>query len=264
MQRNFIGFFLLIFVSLNLFAQEKVQLNNLNPNEILKILFEVKNLNKDGKGKWKPNVYERNKMPVSDDGYCYTGIDTIIYASDNDIIKAIVVFETIEYSNSERVDCHGCSVFLSIATFEKKMNVWELTEFEKFFRGAGTWGYLNGKFEIKKLGKDLECIVFYDEGSSGQGYSSSEVSFYNLGNVGFKEVFSYESHESSSGEFGDKVGYNDETKINYIKSPNFYKIELVTLRNNKQILKRQLYNYSESLGKYVPINVKAKTSIPKL
>lgn len=255
MLRKVIYFFLLIFVSLNLFAQEKVQLNNLNPNDILRSLFEVKIFNRDGKGRWKPNVYERYKMPVSDDGYCYTGIDTILYTSFNNEMKAVVIFESIEYNNELRSDCHGCNVMLSVATFTKNSGLWELTEFEKIFGYTGFWGELRSDFEIIKLGTKLQCLVFYNEGSSNMGSSSPDnTTFYDLGGNGYNEIFSYESSDSN----------DNEIRINYIKSSNYYKIELVTLRSNKQILKRQLYNFSESLGKYVPINVKAKTSMPKL
>jgi len=201
MQRRFILFFLFIFVGIQLFAQEKVQLNNLNPNEILKILFEVKNLNKDGKGRWKPNVYERNKMPVSDDGYCYTGIDTILYSTAFTEEKSVVVFETIEYSNSERVDCHGCSVMLSIATFTKNNGLWELTEFEKIFGNTGFWGEIRSDFEIIKLGAKLQCLVFYNQGFSNMGESSpNNTTFYSLGGNGYNEVFSFESSDSNNNE----------------------------------------------------------------
>ncbi|MDP1973739.1 MAG: hypothetical protein Q8J87_12240, partial [Sediminibacterium sp.] len=74
MLRKIVFLTFILFVSSNILGQDKVQLDKFEVNNILRTLFEVKSFNKDGKGKWKPNVYEWYKMPISDDGYCYTGI----------------------------------------------------------------------------------------------------------------------------------------------------------------------------------------------
>ena len=134
MLRKIVFLTFILFVSSNILGQDKVQLDKFEVNNILRTLFEVKSFNKDGKGKWKPNVYEWYKMPKSDDGYCYTGIDTILYSTVNNEEKAVVIFETIPYNNGERVECHGCNVLLSLATFTRNNNLWELTEFEKIFQ----------------------------------------------------------------------------------------------------------------------------------
>ncbi|MDP2422309.1 hypothetical protein [Sediminibacterium sp.] len=258
MLRKIVFLTFILFVSSNILGQDKVQLDKFEVNNILRTLFEVKSFNKDGKGKWKPNVYEWYKMPISDDGYCYTGIDTILYSTVNNEEKAVVIFETIPYNNGERVECHGCNILLSLATFTRNNNLWELTEFEKIFQHAGTWGYLRGVFEILKLGKDFHCLVFYDEGSSGMGSSSSYTTFYDLGGNGYNKVLSFQDHESVGENYGNNITFSDETTFKLIKSPNYYKIELTTIRNGKNITKRQLLAYSEESKKYLPV------IIPKL
>ena len=233
---------LLIFFAKTSWGQDKIQLTNLESKNILTALFEAKSFKSGNEiewkneGLWKPNTYERVNMPISDDGFCHTAVDTILYTSTFGNKQAIVIFKSRAYSGELPSSCHGCPVMLSIATFEKKDNIWELNQFKKRFKFDGFYGETQGHFEIINLGDGLNCLYHRAEIDGGQGYFSGYGYFYSLDYFNdFQQVFQFK-HYDSAGVTDDNT-FTENKELKLIKTDNFYKIELTTKRDNKGILK---------------------------
>lgn len=256
MTNKFYFLILLIIFNLNSNGQDKLKLSNLEAKNIITQLFESNTFKNENEGLWKPNLYDKVNMPISDDGFCHTIVDTIIYSSINDYENAIVIFSSREYTNGIAVSCHACSVMLSIATFTKVDKGWELTQFKKRFTNAGQYGERGGYYKIVRLGKDLNCLLHHAEIDGGQGYFSGYNTFYSLeGYDDYKEVFQYRYYDTNEGAV-EKNGFTDNTEIKIVKTSNFYKIELITKRENKGIIKRRIFEYSEEMNSFLPKTIK--------
>ena len=247
---------LLILVNLKVDGQDKLQIPKLESQKLLTILFDAKSFNKENEGLWKPNVYEKLNMPISDDGFCHTALDTILYTSTESNHNAIVIFKSLEYNSGIPSTCHACAVMLSIATFTKNDNIWELSQFKKRFKYAGLYGERQGYFEIKRLGKDLNCLFHHAAIDGGQGYFSGFGYFYSLENYDdYEQVFQYRYYDTNEGAV-EKNGFTDNTEIKILKTDSFYKIELLTKRESKGVIKKRLFEYSEEFNNFLPRIIK--------
>jgi hypothetical protein len=194
-------------------------------------------------------------MPITDDGFCYTAVDTILYTSENNKDKAIVIFKSQQYDGGSPSGCHACGVMLSIATFTKVDKNWELSQFKKRFKNAGFYGETQGHFEIKRLGEYLNCLYHHAAIDGNQGYFSGFGFLYSLEeDADFEQIFQYRYSDTNEGAV-EKNWYTENTEMKIIKAENFYKIELITKRNNKGIFNKRLFEYSEELDSYLPVKI---------
>jgi hypothetical protein len=195
-------------------------------------------------------------MPISDDGFCHTKVDTIIYQTSVDENNAIVIFKSNKYDSGIPYTCHACPLMLSIATFTKRDNKWELNQFKKKFKSAGFYGENLGYFEIKRLGKNLNCLHHYEEIDGNNGFDSGMGYFYSIeNNDDFEKVFQYLYYDSNSAGV-EKNGYDEETKIKILKTNNYYKIESITKRLNSPTIKKRNFVYSVEHKYFIPNEVK--------
>lgn len=230
-----------------------VELPDLNFQTILSRLFEIKSFSSNKEGLWSPNIYEKINMPVSDDGYCHTSVDTILF---NNKEKAVVIFKSIEYNNGNPFNCHACAVLLSIATFNKIENGWRLVQFKKRFKYAGRYGGYLGFFEIKRFGKNLICLSHHDEIDGGQGYNEGWEYYYSLEeNDDYEKVFQYKYYDTNE-DAVEKNGFTDNTTLKIIKTTDFYNILLTTKRNGKEAIKKKVFEYSNEYNYYIPKSIK--------
>lgn len=249
-------FAIAIFSSFSCWGQNKILFSKLDPKEVLTTLFNVQEFGKGEVGLWKPSAFDLVNMPISDDGFCRTSIDTIIYTTSRDFNYAIVIFKTQEYMDGSPNACKGCPLMLSIATFEQIDKNWELKRFKKVFTYAGTYGQRDGHFEIRRLGSELNCLYYHTGLGGGQGYFSGYGVFYNLEIYSdYEVVFQYRYHDSNIGAVGEK-GYTEETAIKILEKGEFYTIELLTVKETngkKGALKKRQFVFSEEHDFFMPL-----------
>ena len=157
-------FITLILASLSIIinAQVDKSFSTLEEKSVLKRLFDNAEFNSNGEILWKPNYSEAINNQVSDDNFCHTNIDTIMYYRENNYDNAIVIFTTYKYKNGEKESCHACSPTFGIATFERSINTnWELKQFEKNLMHSGIYGEPDKLF-LTKIGKEKFCLSRYN------------------------------------------------------------------------------------------------------
>ena len=256
---------ILIFVTLNVSGQNEDELPNLEPQTVLTRLFDSKNFDKETQEVlWSPNTFEKvnNSSIVSvSDGFCHTKIDTILYVStavkDYKSNQAVVIFRT-----GDIAVCHACTGVHGVATFEKygKDKVWRLRTFEKMLIETGGYG-VGGDFEMKNFGKDesgsdTNCLLYHqpDYGNFGVSTGYNYLFFLN----DYKQVLRYKYYDTNEGSGVENL-FTDRTEMTIVKTAGISKIELVTKRSKKDIIKsttKRLFEYSDELGVFVPVCAK--------
>ena len=200
------------FISLQAKAQESVILSSLHEESLLTTLFHAVEYDATRGGKWKPDTEEQLNIQVSDDGFCYTTVDTIIYWKENkgeeETDRAAVVFATYSYFDGVRAECHACAPDLGLATLQKNQSGrWEATKFRKKLVQTGQWGTA-GESSLQKLGPATSALVF-SSGYMNQGYLYIHSFWYNLGTWnGLPEIFTLV--EVDSGPAGCEEECNEE------------------------------------------------------
>ena len=246
--------YILIFLSFTSIAQDENVFRALDRQTVMNRLFDGVTFNNRNEALWKPDYSERINLPVSDDKFCHTVMDTVIYYSSE---KAIILFATYAYEQGERMTCHACSPAIGLATFIKTGSNWELEQFRKcFLQNFGSYGN-TGQFAVHKLGDKFYCLKL-DTGIDGnQGYFAGTNTYYSLTDCDeFKEVFSYVYSDSNEGAMEEGKGYTDETAISLIPGKPYYSIELTTKRNNKGISGKKKYIFSEDKREFELVPVK--------
>lgn len=233
-------------------GQVEKSFNTLEFKTVMNRLFDSVLYNERNEARWKPNYAESLVMPISDDNYCYTLMDTIMYYSGWRSDKALIIFTTYEYDGGERLMCHACAPTIGIAIFSKELaGKWQIQTFLKNFEEIGSWGE-RCELSMEKLGKDLYCLVF-DYSYGNQGSFSSTRSYYALYDYGIPhEIFSYDYSLSNEG-FEEGKGYSEEIKMKIIPTDSYYLIELISKRNNSNSVIKSTYKYSEDLRSYMSV-----------
>ena len=126
---------------------------------------------------WTPTGRE-SVLPISEDGNCYTSLDTILSYTKEENTVDIVVFGTYYISEGVKETCHACAPVVSIALMEKdSKNIWRLIRFEKDFGVRSNYG-LMPRYSVIKFGDQyfLEN-KYYD---MGMGVETRSSIFYHL------------------------------------------------------------------------------------
>jgi hypothetical protein len=239
--------------------------NNLNKNYLFKILYDNPVIDNNGEAAWTPNYYERMNLPVSYDKKCHTGIDTIMYYSDNDSVdNAVVIFRTYDYiSKTEKggTHCYGAPIGIALFTKEGKAK-WELYKFSKGFTTLGLFGGADkkwlGKSSLMQTGDKWTCLSLEEEDCGNGGYDSKSVYLYSIEpnyiggfpNSGLlTTIISYHPNYSNM-ESDDSIKQNVKTEIRLIKKHNsYYDIDLITTGHGNTGTKH--YKYSEEDNNYI-------------
>lgn len=248
--------FLSIWPYFTVSAQYEKSFATLNNKTVLSRLFDEVTYNSNQEALWKPNYSERINMPVSDDGFCHTVLDTTLYYTTENEEHAVLIFATYEYQNGERTSCHVCSPRISVATFIQEDNKsWSIEQFRKDFVGLGAWGEMLGQLSIEKLGEDFYCLKVQSAIDGNQGYMCSVTSYYSLNNYDYlSEVFSFVYYDSNEGAMEDGNGYTEKVKIRTIPSnESYYLIEENSQRTDRNVSVVRTFRYSEDDGRYIPL-----------
>ncbi|MFZ4799922.1 MAG: hypothetical protein ACOYMA_20700 [Bacteroidia bacterium] len=231
-------------------AQVNISFSILDKEQVMKRLFDNAEFNFNDEILWRPNYSEAINNQVSDDNYCHTKMDTIMYYHANDYDNAVVIFTTYKYENGEKQSCHVCAPTLGIATFARRLDTnWELKQFQKSFMVSGSYGARN-KLSLTKIGKEtysLTCSGGYGNG----GYFESSITYYSLKEFDkFNEIFSFQDYYSNEG--AKENGYNSTTTIRFLQNKETnYTIELTTKFSNNSKIDKRIYNYSFDNNRYI-------------
>ena len=247
----------LLFVTLICFtatAQDEKSFVSLNNKTVLSRLFDKVTYNAQQEALWKPNYAERINMPVSDDGFCHTILDTTIYYKSGNTKNAILIFATYEYERGQKVSCHACAPTLSIATFTRDDDDnWQISQFKKDFIRMGAWGRKLGHWGIEKLGEDFYGLKVQSAIDGNQGYERGITTLYSLNSYDqFKEIFSFIYYDSNEGAMEEGKGVTEEKIMKVTPaSDSYFGIELNTKRTGQKNVTRK-YKYSEEERHYIP------------
>lgn len=253
MQINVIVLIFTLFFSSISRAQNEKSFASLGYKTVMSRLFETNVFTSNKEALWKPNYSEMIMMPVSDDGYCHTTMDTIMYFSDMNNKYATIIFATYEYIGDSRPSCHACSPTLGIAIFvNRNGKYWEIAQFEKNLTKCGSWGKKDGNFSIVKMGENRFCLNLKSAIGGNQGYVNGNSSFYTLDEYSrFRKVFSFVYYDSSVGAKVNEQGRIIEKFLKLLSSKDdYYTIELTTKCTNPKFIKKSTYDYSYELGIY--------------
>ena len=251
--KSLIHLFFTFFFSTISLAQNERSFKTLDYKSVMSRLFERAKFDSNHEALWRPDFEYAMNMPVSNDGYCHTALDTTMYFAIGKAKYAVMIFATYEYLSEYRVSCHACLPTLGIAIFTKyKGQNWRITRFKKNFTEFGQWGKIDGAISLVKLGKEIYGLNIKSAIGGNQGYVSGYSTFYNLHYIsGFQELFSYVYYDSSVSAKGDKEGLTIEKSIKLLPSDNeYYTIEMSTENSCSKEVKKNVYKYTYELGRY--------------
>lgn len=238
-------------------GQNDRSFRSLDSKVVISRLFDNVNYSNNQEALWEPNFSEKLNMPVSDDGFCHTRMDTTMFYTSGEVKQAVIIFATYEYRNGVKVSCHVCAPMLSIATFSKEENgSWKILQFKKDFIGMGAWGEKLGRLGIERLGVDFYCLKVKSAVYGNQGYERGTCNYYSLNwYEQFREVFSYVYYDSNEGAVEEGKGFTEETTIKIHQTDNeFFGIELISKRKDRKTPVLKKYRYSEDENRYLLIN----------
>jgi len=163
---------------------------------------------------WKPTLDDFFNMPISDDGFCHTIIDTIIKLNNK---SYIILMRTDAYNKSEKIiDAHVSSPTYSIATVNARDKQFYVDNFKKDLISVGSFGNGYDTLSIEKFGKDYPLLKF-SSGYTGTGTVTNTNTYFELDN--FKQVFEYDSYRSGGDSTEIDPNYS-ETKRYLTHIPN--------------------------------------------
>lgn len=205
---------------------------------------------------WKPNLNERlQHYPISDDGYCHTFMDTIMYYKTVEHLRKEIVTEyaviIFDHINIDMQGCHACHPTLGLALFFKDKNgMWEILDFNKRFIESGERDE-RGQLSIVDFGNNLFCLSEKSFGGNMGEYSGG-IAYYDLYN-NLSQIFSYCYVYDSDGGI-DSNGKNfehSESELIITPIKNDYSIlELRTKKSEKGNTVVEKYKYSTKLKAY--------------
>jgi hypothetical protein len=153
MKHLFISLLVLLFSSfLNAQIIEKY-----DESFFLKSIVDGYYLAEDSSIVWKPTIIEEAIFPKSDDGFCYTELDTLLKLNKDSII---VIFSTSEKAEGWTLNCHACLAKISVALFVKNDSIWKIENFTPNFQRYGAFGYR--PYSLIKYQLDYEIHYFIE------------------------------------------------------------------------------------------------------
>lgn len=126
-----------------------LQFNRFTKKEILKSLYDGYHIDSLEKIIWKP--YPLENIPVSNDGYCHTNIDSITYFTEDSIEYVLILLRTVIDGPLSMADRAG----IGIALYKKMLNNWELVGFKRDLM-------INGPSGILPTFKIIDFVNFQD------------------------------------------------------------------------------------------------------
>jgi len=254
--------------------ENETSFTSLDGKTLLSRLFDNPVIDSTGVAIWTPNYYERQNIRVSDDGKCYTNVDTIMYFTDQRKRRcAAVIFTTYRYrrgwgSDSTRLqigDCHFCGVPIGIALLSQQHaeSAWELYRFEKAFTSLGYFGeYRTGRrnadiISLKTIGDPWTCLSLWQGVGGTMGEFVGDETLYAIEEYqigGFPaevlgSIFSY-NHHYQNGEHDDSREEFDAA-IKWIKRPGDYDDFRLVTTDFRGKVTTEYYRYSEGYGHYI-------------
>jgi hypothetical protein len=261
----------------------------LNERKLLSKLYDSnKFVDSSGEVLWRPNFHERLQLLVSDDGFCHTQVDTILYFRNHDQENcAVVIFANYHYFLDDfdhevlkRGGSHFEGVRLGIALFaETEEKEWCLIDFKKYFTNLGYFGELHSgredtaEFSLKKLRKDWMCLSLKQGIGGNTGVFWGYETFFSLDyypickmcegieeypwmtSSCFQEVFSYNYYFSYENTFGNSSRFLISRKLNCLMDNNSdADFQLVVNENGKKRI--EYYRYDEFIQKYTKVQQK--------
>ena len=170
---------------------------------LLKLLFNPATMEKN-LAAWKPDPDAKLNMQVSDDGYCYTNVDTIIKLPD----AWLVIFTTIAYDTlGLPIGVHAYGANYGCAKIVMANGKYNIAKFNRWFTTRGSYGNKADSIGIVKAGRDY--LLFIVSGFTNSGETIENIDYYETNS--FTNVFSYASYDSDDGL------YDDSTKVEVMK-----------------------------------------------
>ncbi len=193
--------FLLLLCGRSAAAQEPVlTIEVFEPEVVMTSLFGSDRYTNERGVAWRPDIEEQATFVVSDDGYCYTEIDTLIFfttgVGTGSQDHALLVFSTHSYFGEERSACHGCAPQMGAALFNRspggEEGGWGLVNVRKFIGFFGGWGE-PGTVSFVSAGPS-QPILSIASSYTGQGHTFTSTQWFDVFSWihPFNRVFSYD------------------------------------------------------------------------
>ena len=146
---------------------------------------------------WRPDAEAKFNMNVSEDGNCYTNIDTIIKFPDNGWPDYLVILTTyLCDSAGEHFGGHSCAVDYGMATIVKndsssekreKVSDYKIYSFKRDLSHFGEYGQ-GAKVSVENFGEDVLRISDQYYGQGEEGTNDSYFSITDGDNDGKKPI----------------------------------------------------------------------------
>ena len=198
----------------------------------LKSTFDGYYLESDSTIVWKPTKIESSIFPKSDDGFCYTMLDTLFHISNDSILS---IFSTSEKSEGWTLNCHACLAKISVALFVNNDSIWKLENFRPDFKRYGAFGYRPYILIKYQLDSEIHYFIeldFPNISGVGSPISTSQKQWFDLNG---DKVFSFDY------EYGD--GKRMETS-NYILDKENVIVSIFNANNEMKKIKDMKYKFN--------------------
>ncbi len=219
-------------------SEKSHSIDKLETKEILNYLFEGNYVDSIKMTAWKPDFIEQNLFQVSDDGKCYSSIDTII---KNDNYRVVIMSTSLyDKKSNYTLKCNACFSDISIAAFYQDSGTWILESFiPKAFRRLTETTYLS-YFNIDVNQQKLTFIKTENQ-IRLQNNSYTQNYIYDLsGNLVFEYIDDYDDGTISTENNFKIVDNKIEINSNTFKS-----------NDNIEINNIKYYSYSTELMKFI-------------
>jgi hypothetical protein len=233
--------------------KDLVEFPNLNAETVLETLYDNGKLSTNNCILWKPNFSEKISFPVSEDGFCHTFLDTVIYYKTSFNTKAVLIFMTYPMVGNEIESYHVSTSSIGLATVTlNDKNVWQLDNFQKTLGKFFSYG-LKGKYSVVKLGTDFFAFVVEGNMEGGMGFFDGTTSLYALeGYAGFySEILKFSYSVEDPGDENGQGGYSEITKMEIISNDKYFPIILSSIKDGSENPIKRSYIFNEKLSKYV-------------
>lgn len=262
---------------------DETVVSDLNERRLLSKLYDSDQfVDSSGEVLWMPNFQERVQLPASDDGFCHTLVDTIMYFRNYDQERcAVVIFANYHYSFDDfdhkflqRSGSHFEGVALGTALFAKtEENEWHLIDFKKYLTYLGYFGELHSgredaaSFSLKKLRKDWTCLSLKQGIGGNTGVFWGYETFFSLdyypvcdrcegieeyprmGSSYFQELFSYNYYFSYDDMLENSSRFLISRKLNVLTNKKSNAdFQIVVNKNGKRTT--EYYGYDQFIQKY--------------
>jgi hypothetical protein len=143
----------------------KSYIENGQYKNILTLLLKCSNFDSLGYALWKPNENNIGNFPLSEDGFCHTNIDTIMYFQSNDSIdNAVVILRTFQFDKvGSKFGSHYEGSPVGVAIFNLINNKWQLDTFKSKLISLGYYVGAEPKYKgilcLQALPSNLMCLV---------------------------------------------------------------------------------------------------------